>query len=99
MANKVNVNTIYVDSTGDLVTNKGCRVAYVLLTATAANAVLVLQDTGTGTPNKFDLRNADSGTTVTFDLSNMPAFFPNGIKASTVTNAIATIIYTNVGGA
>lgn len=91
MANVTNGNTVYVDSTGTLL-SKPARLHYLILTATAANAVVVLQDT-TGSSTKLDYRNATSGTSVILDCSTAPIFFPTGIKVSTLTNALVTVVY------
>jgi hypothetical protein len=93
MANVSAGNSSYVDATGVLKSDKGTKVAYVVLTATAANAVLVLQDNA-GTPvNKCNFKVATDGSSQTFDFSSNPIVFPNGVKASTVTNAIALVVY------
>ena len=96
MANVVNGNTIYIDSTGTIASTVGMKAAFISVTATGANAVLVLQDTTT-TSNKADLRVATSGETKVFDFSRAPIQFPNGIIISTLTNAIATIVFRRQG--
>jgi hypothetical protein len=96
MANATNGNTIYIDTTGDVTTKKNVRVPYVTVSASSANAVLLLSDPD-GT-NKIDLRVAAAGETQLFDFSEQPLLFPNGIKAETVTNAIATVVYSIGGG-
>lgn len=97
MANQRSSNTTYVDSTGVLTTDKNVKIAGVILTATAANAVLVLQDSD-GATNKLNLRLATSGDSQHFDFSQTPIHFANGVKVSTLTNAIATVVYTSSGG-
>jgi hypothetical protein len=92
MANARSGNSHYVDSTGTL-SSDACKIAGVIVTATAANAILALQDAA-GSVNKTNLRVATSGDTVFFNFAASPIFCPNGLKASTVTNAIVTIIYT-----
>lgn len=94
MANVRNGNTVYVDATG-AITDSGAKVAGVVLTATAANAVLVLQDSSGSPVNKVDLRVATSGSSQFFDFSVTPLWFPNGIEIGTLTNAKAMIVYTN----
>lgn len=93
MANVRSGNSHYVDSTGALTTETPTKLAGVVLIATAANAVLVLRDYD-GTVTKLELRLATSGDSQHFDFSNTPVFFPNGINATTVTNARAILIYT-----
>jgi hypothetical protein len=94
MANARFGNTHYVDASGVLTSNLNQKVAGVIVTATAASAILALADSG-GTDNQLNLRVATSGETVHFDFSAAPIVFPNGIKAVTVTNAICTLIYTS----
>lgn len=96
MANERNSNTVYIDSTGDISDTKNSRVVYVLLTATAANAELVLKDQVT-TDNKIDLRLAISGDSKLFRFSDAPLVFPNGINIGTLTNALATLVIRNQG--
>lgn len=85
MANAAQGNSVYIDATGVIVVG-------ILVTATSASAVLVLQD-ASGSTNKLDLRVATSGDSKFFDFSSAPITFPNGIKASTVTNAKCAVIY------
>lgn len=95
MANVRNGNSFYIDtqssSSSDDLVIRGIKVHYIILTATAANGRLVLQDTGNNV-NKCDVRVATSGACQVFDFSACPLFFPNGIKPSTLSNAVATLI-------
>lgn len=96
MANVRNANTFYIDTqsagaSDDLVVNN-VRLLGALVTAGAAGAKVILQDAA-GTPvTKMDLRVATDESTSFFDFSNSPIIFPNGIKASTLTDAICTLI-------
>lgn len=92
MANVRNANTYYIDTT-TAIEVPGLKVAYVIVTATAASAILNLQDVTT-TANKANLRVATSGATEVFDFSECPLFFPNGIIPSVVTNCVATCVLT-----
>lgn len=92
MANARSANIHYVDTTGVL-TTKRVFVAGVVVTATAASAIVNIQDSA-GTNSLLNLRVATSGETEVFTFS-APLVFPNGIKVSTLTNAIASVIYTN----
>ena len=92
MANAKSGNSVYIDSTGSLETDSTVVVG-VILTATAANAVLALTNSA-GTVNKLNLRVPTSGDTVHFDFAQSPIHFPAGIAVGTLTNAIATLIYT-----
>jgi hypothetical protein len=95
MANVRSANTFYIDtqySTGsDELAIKNIRVLQITITATSANAVLLLADSTTGT-KKLDLRVATSGASQIFDFSDSPVVFPNGIKPTTLTNAVATVV-------
>lgn len=91
MANVRQGNTHYVDSTGTLDADP-VKVLGIIVTATSANAVVVFQG-DTGSANRLDLRVATSGATQDFDFSARPISFPKGIKVSTLTNAIVTVIY------
>ena len=88
MANIKQGNSHYIDSTGDLVTTP-VKIRRILITATGANANVVLSDPN-GTTRKFDIRVATSGTTGNFQIDT---YFPNGVEVTTLTNAIATIVY------
>lgn len=96
MANESNANTVYIDSIGDISNTRNSRVLYVLLTATAANAELVLKDQVT-TDNKADFRVAISGDSKLFRFSDGPLVFPNGINIATLTNALATLVVRSQG--
>jgi len=98
VANVRNLNTDYVDSTGTLNSGKAAKVVYIIVTATSASAVLLLTDTASGNPKKLNLRVADANSTQVFDFSNSPIVFPNGVRVETLTNAVATVVYTTSGG-
>lgn len=92
MANARSGNTHSVDSTGVLVSD-ACKIAQVLVTATAASAILELRDAA-GSIVKLNLRVAASGDTGVFDFALNPVFCPNGLKVQTLTNCIAFVVYT-----
>lgn len=102
MANVLNGNTWFVDtqytSEADDLVRKQLLVVYVTVTATGANGRIVLGDSGPNPATKFDLRVAAAGTTEIFRLDLKPALFPNGIRAITLSNAVATIVIQNPGG-
>jgi hypothetical protein len=91
MANAQNANTFYIDATGALNTRR-TSVYYVVVTATAANAILELVTSGNDT-KKANLRVATSGDSAVFDFTSKPILFPDGVKVGTLTNAVATLIY------
>lgn len=97
MANTISSNTLYVDATGTPVTASNVKVAFLLVTATGANGRIVLVDGGTDAV-KLDARVASSGASQLFDFSRVPIVFANGIKVLTLTNAVATLVYTSRGG-
>jgi hypothetical protein len=90
VANARTGNTHYVDSTGTLSSDPETVLGFVL-TATSANAVAAIQDSGS--TDKLNLRVATSGETKHFDFSSAPLSFQKGVKVSTLTNAILTVIY------
>ena len=91
MANAFNANTFYIDTTGTLAATDAHLIHYVIVTATSANAVLVLQDVATST-NKLNLRVATSGESKQFDFALFPLRFEGGVKVTTLTNALVTLI-------
>lgn len=94
MANTRNGNTFYVDTqysvAADEFASKLIRVSSVIVTATAASAVLVLKDSSLAT--KIDLRVATSGATEQFDF-DPPLVFSTSIRPTTLTNAVATVVF------
>lgn len=90
MANAVQGNTIYIDSTGDVRTTP-TKVYMIVVTATAASCVLALADAGSSVA-KINLRVVTSGASQLFDFSANPLFFPNGIEVTTITNGVATLV-------
>lgn len=102
MANIQNGNSFYIDTAhvtdADDLTRKNVLVAYVVVTATAANGRIVLGDAGTDPQTKLDLRVAALGTSQLFRYDAAPIIFPNGIRVMTVSNAVATVVFKNAGG-
>lgn len=100
MANARLGNTVYVDTTGTVTgSDKNILVVYVILTATAASAILKLEDPSLTVNNiKLDLRVATSGATQVFDFSTSPITFPNGVAIDTITNGVATVVLKSAGG-
>lgn len=95
--NSFYIDTVYSTSDHDLA-RKSTLVAYVTITATSANAILVLGDIQASAQNKLELRVAAAGTTEQFSFEQTPVLFPNGIRVLTLTNCTATCIIKNVGG-
>ena len=83
-----------------LTSEKNIRVTRIDLTATSANATLVLSDAVNGF-KKIDLYNATSNTSVSrdYDSGDTAAYFPNGITVSTLVNGVATITVSRKAGA
>lgn len=97
MANVKAGNTYYIDTNNKTLADMGNSVIkMILLTATSANAVLVLQDSNSQI--KFDLRNADAGTTERFNFVGAEIGINSGLKVTTLTNCNATIVLGKVGG-
>ena len=102
MANIKNGNTWYIDATtsstsDDLVGN--VQITGVILSATAANGRIVLSDSSNAAHTKLDLRVATSGASQQFFFDVAPVSFPNGVRVSTLSNAVATLIYKSTGSA
>ena len=91
MANAFNSNTFYVDTTGTFTAADAHIITHVVLTATSASARIVLQDATTSS-NKLDLRVVVSGDSKVFDFADAPIRFEGGVKVSTLTNGVATLI-------
>jgi len=105
MANIRNSNTFYIDTaaadavattTGNLA-SKNIRVSYITLTATAATSELILRDVTTAA-NKISLKLDVDNISKSFDFSETPLVFPNGINPSTVTDCTATCVVQEQGG-
>ncbi len=94
MANVVNANTVYIDTTGDISvgSDKNIKVSYVILTAGAADARIQLKDNQSSAVDKLDLRVVTSGATQMFDFSRKPIVFPNGFDAEITNSAIVTLV-------
>jgi len=94
MANAANGNTLYIDSTGAVGPTKNVRISGIFMTSTAATASLILRD---GSTNKARYDIAAANTTEYFDVSAVPMYFPNGVTVNTVTNCVATLIFSRGG--
>ena len=94
MANLRNSNTFYIDTeystSADDLAVKNIKLTGLVVSATAASAVVVLADAQTGSPKKLDVRVATDGESKELDLSERPIVFPNGIRALTLTNAVVS---------
>lgn len=96
MANVRNANTFYVDtqssSSADDLLIQNIRVTRAFVTATSANAVITLQDAASTPVTKITLDVATANSTSSYDFTPDGVVFPNGIKVSTLTNCVATLI-------
>lgn len=98
MANVVNGNTAYIDSTGIVINRKNVLASYIIISASSASAQLVLVDPATaGDANKLNISLTSANDVVQIDLIHNPMLFPNGIKVSTATSVVATIVFKNQG--
>lgn len=96
MPNRLTGSTYYIDSTGVLDT-KNFTLQGVVVTATAAGAILKLKDLSlAGT--MIDLRVATSGESKHFDFSTVAMTFPNGLEVEQVTNCVAAAFVRKGGG-
>lgn len=94
MANVVNGNTIYIDTTDDIsvASNTNIKVSYITIRAGAADARIELKDNQSSAVNKVDLSVITIGETKLFDYSRKPIVFPNGIDATVTNSAIVTLV-------
>jgi hypothetical protein len=94
MANTKTGNVWYVDTAYSAATDDNTDnivVGSVVLTTTAASGRIILKDPKTGAI-KLDLKHPTDADSKHFDFSANPIICPNGLRASTLTNAVATII-------
>jgi len=93
MANKRSGNTFYIDTEYEGADDElalPCRVTSIIVSATTADAEVVLADGALAT--KLDLRVATDGTTQIFDFSQSPIVFTSSIRPTTLTNAVVTCV-------
>lgn len=94
MANTRSGNTWYVDTAYASASDNldaSVVVTCIVVTATTAAGRIVLSDASTG-DTKLDIRVATAGDSKVIDLSASPISFQNGIKVSTLTTAVATLV-------
>ena len=96
MANTMNSNTIYVDSTGDISDTAGILIDDIVLTATSANATVTIRDQASGNPVKLEIRLSTNGETTNLELKR-PIHIPTGLNIGTITNCVLTIIFRRQG--
>jgi len=98
MANVVSGSSMKIDTTGDVLLGKNIIVTHMIMVSTAANAILELQDSdGTTFKDKIRLDIDAINKTEKLDLTEGPMVFPNGVRAKTVTNCQATLIFRRQG--
>jgi hypothetical protein len=94
VANTLTGNVWYVDTeyaaSSDDITDS-VRISCVVLTVSAAGGRIVLKDPKTGIV-KLDLKNPTDESSAVFDFSSNPIFCPNGLRAATLTDAVAMVI-------
>jgi hypothetical protein len=98
MANVYRSGSIYVDSTGVVVTRR-VKVAYIIFTPAAINDTMTIRDgDGAGDPLKLTLKGDIANHSTQFDFSNSPLLFEEGIYCSVLTaGALVTFILTSEG--
>lgn len=99
MANTLSGNVWYIDTayaaaTDDITT--ALSIGAVVLTVTGAGGRIVLSDPKTGA-TKLDLRTATDEQSALYDFSANPISCPNGLRVSTLTTAVASVILTRGG--
>lgn len=101
MANTKNGNTFYIDAANgssggaDLAINN-VKVTHIILTATTAGGNIVLTDISTGA-TKFNLRQGTANNSWQFNFKDNPIVFPTGLRVTTLTNAVATVVFQVTG--
>lgn len=98
MANKRNANTYYIDkvfATNEELVEKNLLVTDIIVAATAANAILELSDSNGDKKILVDV--ATNGDSIHLPLRT-PIRFPTGIRPTTVTNCVATVIFEKTSG-
>lgn len=94
MANTRNTNTFYIDTQYSVATDElkipNLKVPYIIVTASTAPGTLVLTDSAGAT--KIKIATATANETKIVDLRRNPIVFPTGIRATTLTNCVATLI-------
>lgn len=98
MANKAFTGSVYIDSTGALISSKS-KVAYIIFTANASSDSLTLHDGSSGSdPIKLTIKGASANQSVQFDFSRKPMLFQNGIYCAAISaGAVATLVLTTSG--
>lgn len=94
MGNVSNSNSIFVDSTGALSigTNQNIKIAYIVMTTTAATGSATLQDDAPAPVDKLIIKEAIADKTIRLNFADNPINFPNGIRISALSNATLTLI-------
>lgn len=99
MANAKSSTTWYVDSTGDLDGSDSyvsVNVYSIVLSSTGSGGSMVLTDKQTDA-EKIRV-NVAANETIFLRFEDHPINFSGGIGVSTISNAVATLIYSKVGG-
>lgn len=91
MANIRSGNTYYVDST-DTLEIGALAVSSIILTSDGGDGQLILQDPAVSPATKINLKVLD-GESLFIEFEKDSLFFPNGIQVSTLSNAVATIVF------
>lgn len=91
MANARNGNSYYVDATGTLAVG-ALAIASIILTSNGAAGTITLQDNTSPVTNKMTLKVLN-GETLFIDFNMKPVTFSQGLVVSTLTTAIATIVF------
>lgn len=101
MANVRAANTFYMDTqysaAADELATKSLRLIGFFMTATSANAICVLTDSGT---KKFEYRLPTSGSSIFLPLMQMgsPITFSTSVRPTTLTNCTASAVIQESSG-
>lgn len=97
MANVIQGNIIFIDTSANDIETSAIKVYYAILTPTAANGFVNLLDASGGS-TLLEFSRATDEDSVTFDFSAHPVYLSKGVH-STVSNATLALVYEKVGGA
>jgi len=98
MANVVNGNTMKIDTAGDILIKKNILVTCIVVTSAGGAATFELQDSDATTfKDKIRVKIDVADKTEALHLEAAPLVFPNGVRAKTVTNCEATVVFKRQG--
>lgn len=97
MANTQNGNSLYIDTAGAIGPTQNVLVTAITVTPSGGAATVALSDNSLPTVLKFNLQVPSGVESQPFNFENNPVLFPNGVNATTITNAIVTVVIKRQG--